>query len=381
MGVVKRQEKGLIYFEEFNKSGLDSGWEVLPDDPTRYRTDGGMLELKHGASPIYMFFTELTEIKEFVMDVKNEYNPTVEGDTGGLIVYADEENVVKLEEYFDVEKGVANSYPWIRLVRSFNVYSAYWSDDGKIWRFIGNQEVISSVPKIGLFLETGIEGQSLLIKQIRIQRSTRVKVDNLKQGYQVDLLDQEGKLLETKACQYENTSVLFDLQRYGYPLKGSFAVTLPDNNRFESLEKLSIYGGDTYYFEPRLDLYYREYNENGAYFDVKLQDNQERFLGYMSSGQSVTENVLFIAKNSLKQGVFQNVNFELAAYRGDQYQNVVRLAPDVQGEPGAWSLQVNAVEITPADPFHFWVRVERLDTSTNYEAQVTFGIKVSSTYV
>ncbi|MDQ0655352.1 hypothetical protein [Paenibacillus sp. W2I17] len=381
MGIVRRQEKGLIYFDEFNKSELDSGWEVLTDDHGRYNADHGVLELRHGESPIYMFFTELTEIEEFVFDVKNEYNPTVEGDSGGLIVYADDENVVKLEEYFDAEKGMARSYPWIRLVRSFNVYSAYWSEDGKIWRFIGNQEVISSVPKIGLFLESGTQGEPLLINHIRIQRSARVKVDNLKQGYQVELRDQAGKTLEKKICKYENTSIMFDFQRYGYPFTGSFAVTLPDGNRFESSDILSIYGGDTYYFEPRVDLYYREYSDNGEFLDMRLQDNQERFLGYMSSGQSVTENVLFIAKNSLNQGVFQNVNFELASYRGDQYQNVVRLAPDVEGEPGAWSMQVNATEITPESPYQFWVRVERLDTSTNYEAQVTFGIKVSSTYI
>ncbi|WKL02713.1 hypothetical protein Q0F98_02090 [Paenibacillus amylolyticus] len=113
-----------------------------------------------------------------------------------------------------------------------------------------------------------------------------MKVDNLKQGYQVELRDQAGKTLEKKICKYENTSIMFDFQRYGYPFTGSFTVTLPDGNRFESSDILSIYGGDTYYFEPRVDLYYREYSDNGEFLDMRLQDNQERFLGYMSSGQS-----------------------------------------------------------------------------------------------
>lgn len=381
MGILRKQQTGLIYEDHFSESNLHLGWEVLSDDPDRYSIEKGALELKHGDSPLYMFFSALTGIEEFVMDIQNEYNPTTSSDTGGIIVYVDDDNVVKLEEYFDSEKGIARTYPWIRLVRSFHVYSAYWSEDGKIWRFIGNQEVISSVPKIGLFLETGSEGEPLIINYIRIQRGSRVTIDNLKQDYQVQLRDASNKLLENKVCKYGNTAVSFDLQRYGYPLLGSFSVVLPENNRFETSDQWNVFGGDTYYFEPRVDIYYREFTNTGEYIDVRLQDNQERFLGYMSSGQSVTENVLFIAKNTLKNGVFQNVHFELSPYRGNQYKDAVRLAPDVSGEPGAWSLQVNATEITPEQPFYFWARVERLDTATNYEAQVTFGIKVSSTYI
>ena len=86
---------------------------------------------------------------------------------------------------------------------------------------------------------------------------------------------------------------------------GSFSVVLPENNRFEASDEWNVFGGDTYYFEPRVDLYYREFTNTGEYIDVRLQDNQERFLGYMSSGQSVTENVLFFAKNNLKRVCFK----------------------------------------------------------------------------
>lgn len=41
MGVVRLKESGRIYEDAFVSSNLDSKWEVLPNDATRYEAGSG----------------------------------------------------------------------------------------------------------------------------------------------------------------------------------------------------------------------------------------------------------------------------------------------------------------------------------------------------
>lgn len=143
MGVARLKESGRIYEDAFVSSNLDSKWEVLPNDATRYEAGSGSLVLKHGQDPLYMFYKSLTDMKQFVMDVKNSYNPDTEGCYGGIIVFVDEHNYMEIEEFLDVSlpTPLLKTYPWIRLIRDYNYYTAYWSDDGLIWNIIGSVEL------------------------------------------------------------------------------------------------------------------------------------------------------------------------------------------------------------------------------------------------
>lgn len=382
MGVVRLVESGKIYEDDFSTPTLDDRWEVLPNDPTRYEIRGGSLWLYHGDSPLYLFFSPLTEINEFVLDVKNNYNPDIEGCYGGIVVFVDNQNYIEIEEYLDttLTTPTLKTYPWIRLIRHYNTYSAYWSDDGEVWFPIG-QASLGGTPKIGLFVR-GTPGCSPMeVEYIRITRGKEVVVDNLVENSVVELLDEFGNVVESKVVRPMQTHVSFNFDNKPYPFKGNFSIQLPDGNKFQVRqgENILIHKGDLFYFEVIPDLYYREWVEDdggGRYVDVLLFPNQERFLGYLKSGQSFAQNVYMFARNPFISGSFRNVKIEIT-----DGQEKVQIAPDIDGQPGVFSGSIMAFEIPPGTDYGFWVRMEREDSSDRYTSQVRFSLKVSSEYI
>lgn len=377
MGVARLKESGRIYEDDFSNSTLDPKWEVLPDDPTRYEVSGGNLVLKHGAPTLYMFLKPLTDIKQFVMDVKNNYNPDTEGCYGGIVVFVDAHNYMEIEEFLDTSlpTPLLKTYPWIRLVRDYNYYTAYWSEDGAIWNIIGSVE-LGGAPKIGLYLR-GDGDHPMTVEYIRVNKGTSVKVDNLTKGTSVDLIDKNGVVLETKVCKSGETSVSFSLDRYPYPFEGNFGITLTDGNRFQAIDAIKVYKGDLLYFEVTPDLYYKESNpDTGTYFDVLLTPNTDRFLGYLTAGGAATQEVLMFAKNPMLMGDFKDVTFALTSGT-----DKVQIAPDVGGVPGSYSYSVTAFKIAPGQSYKFWLRMAREESQDRYTSQVKFSLKMYSTYL
>ncbi|MDN8587834.1 hypothetical protein Q0V21_03535 [Paenibacillus sp. 11B] len=379
MGVARLKESGRIYEEDFanSNSSLDFKWEVLPNDPARYDAGRGSLVLKHGSDPLYMFYKPLTDIKQFVMDVRNSYNPDTEGCYGGVIVFVDEHNFMEIEEFLDMTlpTPLLKTYPWIRLVRDYNYYTAYWSDDGLLWNIIGSVE-LAGAPKIGLYLK-GDGDHPMQVQYIRINKGTSVAVDNLTKGTVVDLIDKNGIVLESRVCRSEETVVHFDMGQYSYPFEGNFGVKLPDGNRFQAMDSIKLFRGDQMYFEVTPDLYYKESNpETGEDFDVLLYPNTDRFLGYLTAGGSATQEVRMFAKNPMMSGEFRDVTFALTT--GTEK---VQIAPDVGGIPGAFSYSITAFSISPGASYPFWLRMEREESQDRYASQVKFSLQMYSTYI
>ena len=377
MGVARLKESGRIYEDAFVSSNLDSKWEVLPNDATRYQAGSGSLVLKHGQDPLYMFYKPLTDMKQFVMDVKNSYNPDTEGCYGGIIVFVDEHNYMEIEEFLDVSlpTPLLKTYPWIRLIRDYNYYTAYWSDDGLIWNIIGSVE-LAGAPQIGLYLK-GEGEHPMHVQYIRINKGTSIAVDNLTKGTVVDLIDQSGVVLESRVCRSEETVVHFNMDPYPYPFEGNFGIRLPDGNRFQAMDSIKLYKGDLMYFEVTPDLYYKESNpETGEDFDVLLYPNTDRFLGYLTAGGSATQEVRMFAKNPMISGDFKNVTFALTSGT-----DKVQIAPDVEGVPGSFSYSITAFTILPGASYRFWLRMQREESQDRYASQVKFSLQMYSTYI
>ncbi|MFX3646440.1 MAG: hypothetical protein ACE3K2_03055 [Paenibacillus sp.] len=377
MGVARLKESGRIYEDAFASSNLDSKWEVLPNDATRYEAGSGSLVLKHGQDPLYMFYKPLTDVKQFVMDVKNNYNPDTEGCYGGVIVLVDEHNYMEIEEFLDVSlpTPLLKTYPWIRLIRDYNYYTAYWSDDGVIWNIIGSVELVGA-PKIGLYLK-GEGDHPMHVQYVRINKGTSIAVDNLTKGTVVDLIDLNGVVLESRVCRSEETVVHFNMDRYPYPFEGNLGIRLPDGNRFQAMDSIKLYKGDLMYFEVTPDLYYKESNpETGEDFDVLLYPNTDRFLGYLTAGGSATQEVRMFAKNPMISGDFKNVTFALTSGT-----DKVQIAPDVEGIPGSFSYSITAFTILPGASYRFWLRMEREESQDRYASQVKFSLQMYSTYI
>lgn len=363
MGVVTLQRQGLIYEDDFSSS-LDARWEAIPNDSSRYEVSGS-LRLIHGADPVFLFFDPLTAEKQFVLDIKNNYNPSEDGDFGGIAVYANDTDYILLEEYFDSVAGTTKSYPWLRLVRDYNTYTGYWSEDGSTWNLIDTQEFDRVSPKIGVFL-MGAAGVDLIVERVRIFRSTRVQVDNLEAGAKVELKDAAGAVVDTKICRTGQSSVQLNTASLPQPFTGRVSVTGTNLTVYNSTYDFTLWGGDQYSFEVTLDLYFLDDT-----VEKPLLKNIEEYLGYVNATPS-RETQMILRGN----GTFKNVTVDLEAYEGDDYQRLVDIAPDVSGAAGTYSKWLNLGTIT--NEARFWIKLSRETDPTRFKSDVHFGIKVHS---
>ncbi|WP_426455487.1 hypothetical protein ACP26L_36310 (plasmid) [Paenibacillus sp. S-38] len=381
MGIVALQQRGLIYQDDFSNPQLDNRWELAPNDTTRISLTeaAGVLRVKSGVTPARLFFTPLTDLKEFVLDMRNSFNPAAEGEAGGLIVYSDDSDYMAMEEYFDAAEGTAATYPWVRIKRDHNVYSAYWSGDGNVWNIEGTAGFDAAVPKIGMYLGS-TSGAPLDVEEIRIFSSTHITVSNVIAGCKVTLKDGSGQTLSSQVCRYGQTEVKIDASALPQPVQGSFTVELANGQLYESTEVLTIWGGDKYSFEPNVDLYFID--ESGV--ERALSENVEEFLGVMNTGMLNYRNIQMIARNHMTSGIIENVKLRLISYMmTDQYQRLVSLAVDSSGTMGPLSDEIALSAVPAGGEQRFWLQVRR-ETSANLTGNpprdAYFGIDVFSTY-
>ncbi|MFF2480266.1 hypothetical protein [Paenibacillus sp. NPDC058071] len=368
MGVVSLLKQGLIYEDTFAASPLDGRWEVLPNDSTRLELANG-LKLKHGASPMFLFFEPLTAIKQFVLDIQNDYNPTEDGDVGGIAVYSDEQDYIFLEEYFNSAQGISQTYPWLRLIRDYNTYSAYWSEDGRDWKLIGIQEFDRLSPKIGLFLQ-GDSGEELLVNRMRVIQSTKVEVGGLVPGAVVKLKDAVGTEIQSRTCKTSESNVRFDMTHLPLPFEGILSITDGSGQTY-STSPLSIWGGDSYRFEMTLDLYFID--ESGS--EKLLSKYAEEFLGAVNNGAFAERQLVLRG-----EGSFEDVFVELEAHNGtDHFSRLVELAPDTNGSAGNYGSSVLIGDV--ADEARLWVKLSRENDPAKFTTDIFFGLIVYSKFI
>ncbi|WP_145052846.1 hypothetical protein [Paenibacillus xylanexedens] len=379
MGIVSLKRRGLIYQSDFSVPSLEPEWEVLPNDPARLSLTeaAGSLRLKHGGSPLYLFYAPLSETKQFVMDVQNVYNPTMATDTGGIAVFAGEQEYLMLEEYFDTTKGTVATYPWIRIIRDYNQYSMYWSDDRVSWNIIGSEGFDVLKPKVGLFLG-GSSGENMDVQNVTICHSTKFEVTNIGAGTKVILKDATGTIVAEKTCRSTDASVFFDTSGLPQPFTGSLEVTLRSGVSFSSAEKLDIWGGDQYAFEPNVDLFFIDQEDK----EVALESGVEAFLGFLNPGNSGYRNIRMLAKNLMSAGALTDVTIQTSSYKQtDQYSRLVSLAKDDAGTPGILGSTVNLGIIAVGEATPFWLQVRReTDAGLTGKTEAYFGLSARATY-
>ncbi|SNS21649.1 hypothetical protein SAMN05446037_100666 [Anaerovirgula multivorans] len=368
MAIVTKLKSGFIYQSDFSSS-LGDQWEASPNVPSRYYTDGTRLHLEGGGTPLYLFFNQLTEEKRFVMDVKNTYNPTQAGEIGGIVIYSDANNFIALEEYFDVDKGIANTYPWLRLVRDYNVYTGYWSKDGKTWQLVGTQNFGEVSPKIGLFVDGSTE--HLLVDYVRIFRSVNVYIENPPAGTKLKLLDEDGNEVteKTNSAHYPTA---FDLSLLGIPVTGKFKWE--GNSILQDESNRELWGGDEFRFQLSLDLYYTD--KDGVY--KRVDANEEEFLGYLNSvaGSGTTEfrDIAMTVKNP-HSAIFNSVSIEPSMHKDtDHYNQFVSVSVD-----GSNFSNIAALGSIPAlGEKSFYLRVRRATELESAVPEFYFGLNIVS---
>lgn len=377
MGVVALKTAGFIFQDSFTDTTLDERWELSPNDTSRISLLAvpGSLRLIEGAEPLHLFLSELTGISKFVLDVKNVFNPTTAPDIGGLRVFKNEEETILFEEYYDAVEGVVNTYPWLRLVREGNTYFGYWSDDGVVWSMEGTDSFSGNAQAIGAFLAGG-SSIPMDLESVRVMKSTKIRVENLLEGFKVELLNTSDVVVRTKVCRAGNTTIDLDSTGLTLPFSGKFRVTLPGDLELQSEEVLTIWGGDEYIFQPNVDLYYLDAED----VEHPLQENVEEFIGYLNSAGVMFSHIKMIARNNFETIAFDTISVTVAQYHGTNQYLLTSVAPDVAGSPGVFTDSVDIASLAVSSSQPFWLKVNREVNETVMTSEVYFGLDVVSTY-
>lgn len=363
MSVLTKIESGYLFESDF--TGISTEWEI--NDFSRVSLADG-LNIAKGEETFFMFLSMLTNEKKFVLDVKNVYNPTQPNEMGGIVVYANEDNYICLEEYYDADKGTVMTYPWIRLVRDHNVYTGYWSDDGYNWNLVGVNDFGELSPKIGLFLEGS--QFDMRVEYVRAFRSVNIDVLNPPKG-EMQLIG-EGGTLSSMVPPTFISKISFPISSYGIPFKGKF--------RWENGEEFietdymrDIWGGDIFKFQISMDLYYYDGTEY-----KRVDVNEEEFLGHLNSigeGVSVDRNVIKMKLKNTHKYDFKDVRVTTDEHGGfTEYSKYVALSVDNL----VFTQEISLGNIKEHEEREFYLEIKRGTDYTLSVQEVLFALRVFS---
>lgn len=375
MGVISLLESGFLYSDNFTDEGLSPEWDILPYDLSRVDKRSDRLVLRHGDEPIHVILSMLTNEMECILDIKNAYVPINESDVGGIVIRGTSTENITLEEYYNIETNSVHSYPWIRVVRSFNNYSAYWSDDGSKWNLLGSSYFVNSTPKIGIYLG-GDVGSEYELLEVRAFKKSNITVGNLCPGMVVSILNEDGEVLRSSKCLKLRDAVEINVADLAMPIKGMFKFTMADGTSYNDSTLYDIYGGDKYSFSITPVVYYESTDQVREEVLFKpLAPNIEEFMGYFGGSYGNTATVRMKANNPYL-GVFKSTTLNVAEYKTDYHETHVYLALDDNGVAGEPRKSITLGDVATDSDVYFWVLMDRGDITTQLANQLTFGIDI-----
>lgn len=348
MSLLSRLSTGRIMEDDFTDTSLQSVWEPSPSDATRYSLTErpGYLRLKHGDVPLYLFM-DLPN-RDFVFEMKNAYTPGIADDSGGIVVYYNDEQYIQLLEYYDTVKGVGVNYTNMRMVRKGSLYSGYGSkDNGNTWELIGST-TSDDVNKIGLVLNHPQKTNSVPmdVEYVRVYADRRILVGNLASGMRIDLLKPDGTKVVSHTCRPGADHIYIDMTNLPIPFRGKLRVYSSTGDVKETTDEISIWGGDVFWYGLLVEIY----NDKGL-----LPTDVETELGPMLAGH--IEMKLTI-KNPGAVPI-TNTTISVKQFHEFHGHEWVMLAEDIGGNPSAYSKSVNIGTLYGGEGRPIWVRVSK----------------------
>jgi len=273
---VIRLASGKIFFDEFNDAILNTEWQVIPNDSSRYSLveSPGFIKMFHGIPDIMLLHDEPSS---YVLDVKNDYVPNSDLIYAGIIVYKTTDQNLEILEYYDVNKQSAFIYNYLRVIKNNNIYVVYGKNlVDTPWEFIGSVKFDSSA-KIGLYVKGPQSGSSpdFIVDYFRLYKSQKVQVLNVAQGYKVDLIYEGGVLASSTIVDTPLNGASFIIDDL-MPIRAYFKIYDELLNIVTQSPVYEICGGDIFFHGLTLDV-----TVNGT----SLKLDTEQFLGYYTQSE------------------------------------------------------------------------------------------------
>lgn len=180
--------------EEFSSASLNSAWHWYQEDPTHWSliASPGYLQIitqskdiwaSGNTAPLLLQFLPVNTSDSFVIQTGVVITPTVDFHQAGLIIYADYDNYVRFTyahiggPTFELVEEVAGNPQAIqvpapvgindfhlRIAKRGTSYSAYYSQDGVNWTWIGTHQNVNISPnEAGLLAFNGVDWETIEI--------------------------------------------------------------------------------------------------------------------------------------------------------------------------------------------------------------------------
>jgi hypothetical protein len=292
-----------------------------------------------------------------VIDIKNNFNPLSAVSRATISIFENADLSLDIEEYF--ESGKTNAYSYIRIVKDYNRYNFFGSDDYLNWDFFGSEEVEILSPKLQITLFSGSD-IDYIINKINIHQLPTVEFRGLTPGDKISILEYgTSNILQTGIVPQNKSYTKLDFSKIEKNKNIQVVFSNATEDYFIS-GSMNICGGDIYQYDYYINIVDSENNP--------LSPEHINYMGGIAGGEVIKS---YTFKNDSGTN-FSACTLNITSKGDDSYLNVTMS----DTETGTFGSSLNVGAINDTQTKTFYVKVTK-DTTQKY-ADIQFNLQVET---
>ncbi|WP_242136627.1 cell adhesion protein [Bacillus cereus group sp. BfR-BA-01360] len=325
------KESGKIFIDEFNSMKPD--WILTPSGSFDIAARKGFLRMEHAADTDTMLLIAKPE-GDVAIQVIADYEPDVDGDRGGLLIYQNKDNKVEFLESHSTNRLKSNK-EWMAV--SHGDQWDFYSKTDSLFDYIDSDKITAN--KIGVLLKKGIDAayKPIDIDKIIITRGNKLHLRQLFPNSKVILKNATGVIISINLIDSLNTGI--DIPLPSLEFDGVIEI-LNDKGELITEKKATFYGGDVYNIGSPIKIL-MDSNE--------LNETDPTSLGQMVEGQRI---IKMIVQN---ENVTPVHNLKISI---EQYMEKVGYTwANISLDNSTWSNKITIDTLGAQSNSEFWVKI------------------------
>ncbi|SCL93647.1 Uncharacterized protein BCRIVMBC120_02338 [Bacillus wiedmannii] len=326
-----KKQSGKIFTDDFDS--MHPRWIVSPASAFDISAEKSFLRINHDASKDVLLLVD-KPAGDIAIQVTADYQPTVENDNGGLLIYQNADNKIEFLESYS-KTSSKDHIEWLAVSQG-NQWDFYSKTDSN-FDYADSEKLEAN--KIGIVVKKGIENQytPLNVDRIIVTAGNKLKLRQLFPGGLVVLKDDSGNIVFKSAVDRNNTGI--DIVLPSLEFKGQVEI-FDEKNMLIATKKTIFYGGDIYNMGSPLKI---------LMHDKELNDTDPTHLGNMVEGQKV------IRMSVQNENISAVANLKISV---QQYMDKVGVSwADVSLDGINFSKEISIGTLDPQNSKELWVKV------------------------
>lgn len=365
---------GNVFTDNFEKATLGKRWTVSPSLSARYSLEErpSYLRIKHAETPTYIL-TDLPLESNLMFQIKNDYQPEISTDIGGIIVFKTLDDRVELVEYFDELMGLSRNYLYVRMYKNKDVFDGYGSQDGIKWELIGSAR-IEDATKIGLVLngEPHHLARSLDVDYVSMYTDRFLYVTNLSKDWVVEMYSAGHERMARVVAEDDTGIVNIDMFSIPLPFTGYIKLSTPTGLQLYQTDTLTLDPGDEYQYSFDISVRFQRKRISvveGLYGDMFPREDVLEDIEFVLNGithiGSVDDSVMTgkVIVTNLDDYDIRNLQVSIESFDYAYSNHIIDLAKDDNGEPGNYQRSI-IINVPAGGETEFWLRSDATGVTT-----------------